>query len=56
MIVSGLNSQLHSSLLPHLGQLHSQFSRGTLHSKHFVYSAKSSLKLIPQIIKGNNET
>jgi len=43
-----LNSQIHSSLLPHLGQLQSQFSNGILHSGHCVYSAKSSLKPFTQ--------
>jgi len=43
--VRGFNSHSHSSLLPHLGQLQSQFSSDALHLVHLVYSAKSSLKL-----------
>jgi len=39
----GSNSQVHSSLLPHFGQLQSHSSKGALQPIHFVYSAKSSL-------------
>ncbi len=39
VIVRGLNSHLHSSLLPHLGQLQSQSSNDVLHVGHCVYSA-----------------
>lgn len=50
LIVRGLNSQLHFSLLPHLGQLQSQFNSDVLHSEHLAYSAKSSLNSMPQIL------
>ncbi|MDH3360998.1 MAG: hypothetical protein OEL56_02325 [Nitrosopumilus sp.] len=55
-IVRGFNSHLHASLLPHLGQLQSQFRRGAIHWEHCVYSAKSSLKSIPLTINYNDRT